>query len=67
MAATFLLLVVKPMSYRSSKVALSICECFRIVVLVVSDLVDHHHMPNSVVLTRRYALIVLIFHSIDYL
>jgi len=48
----FLLFVVKPMGSRSSKlIHQSVCQCFRIVVLLVPDRVDHYQMPNSVVLT----------------
>ena len=51
MAVAFLLLVVvKPIGSHSSKLIQSVCQCFRIVVLLVSDHVDHYHLPNSVVL-----------------
>lgn len=29
------------------------CQCFRIVILLISHRVDHYHMPNLVVLTWR--------------
>jgi len=34
---------------------------FRSVVFLVSDSVHHYHMPNSGVLTRRWALVVETF------
>jgi len=49
----FLLLVVKLMGSHSSKLIQSVCQCFLIAILLVLDYVDHYHMPNSVVLTRR--------------
>jgi len=47
----FLLFVVKSMGSHSLKLIQSVCQCFRIVVLLVSDRVDHYHMSYSVVLT----------------
>lgn len=35
------------------KSGLTYYQCFRSVVLLVSDHVDHYHRPNAVVLTRR--------------
>ena len=52
-AGCFLLFVVKPMGSHSSKLIQSVCQCFRTVVLLVSDRVEHYHIPNSVILTRR--------------
>jgi len=46
-AVGFFLPVVKPMGSHSSKLIQSVCQCFRIVVLQVSDRVDLEHMPKS--------------------
>jgi len=47
----FLLFVVKSMGSHSSKLIQSVCQWFRIVVLLGSDRVDHYHMSNSAILT----------------
>ena len=41
-----LLLVIKSMNACNTKVAYSACQCFRIVVILVSDCVDHDRLPN---------------------